>query len=81
MAIVGALVFSSTSFSHLCVLAGHVELKLVLSLFPRRDKVGLPHVLAGLQRQLLSAGTCGTAFRARSSHELLRYVNPFAKSL
>lgn len=72
---------TSACFSHLCVLAGHVELRLVLSLCPRRDKVGLPHVLAGLQWQLLSAGTCGTAFRPRSSHELLRYLNPSAKSL
>lgn len=63
------------------VLAGHIELRFVLSLCPRRDKVGLPHVLAGLQRQLLSAGTCGTAFRPRSSHELLRYINPSAESL
>lgn len=63
---------------HLCVPVVDVALSLVSYPCPRREKPGLPHVLAGLQRQLLSAGTCGAAFRPTSSRELFRYRNTSA---
>lgn len=44
-------------------------------LCPRTDGPGLSHVLLGLQRRRLPAGTCGAAFRAGSSRELFRYVS------
>lgn len=44
-------------------------------LCPRTDRPGLSHVLLGLQRRRLPAGTCGAAFRAGSSRELFRYVS------
>lgn len=41
---------------------------------PRTEQPGLSHVLLGLRRQRLPAGTRGAAFGAGSSRELFRYV-------
>ena len=42
--------------------------------FCRREEIWVPSVLCGVQQQLFSAGTCGSAFRSWSSCESCRWA-------